>query len=64
MSDSATSGDGLRSTPTTCAPSSANSRADSAPMPLAVPVMTQTLPCRRPAMAQPSVEMKMVLTSV
>src|SRR3954452_7730923 len=37
----------LRSTPTTCAPSSSNRRADSAPMPPAAPVITQTLPARR-----------------
>src|SRR5215218_4101149 len=38
----------LRSTPTTFAPSDLKSAADSAPIPLAVPVMTQTLPAKRP----------------
>ena len=38
----------LRSTPTTEAPSAANSAAVSAPMPLAEPVMTQTFPSNRP----------------
>ena len=33
-----------RSTPTTFAPSAAKRRADSAPMPLAAPVITQTFP--------------------
>src|SRR4051812_6216479 len=37
----------VRSTPTTIAPSSSNRRADSAPMPPAAPVITQTLPARR-----------------
>ena len=37
------------STPTTRAPSSAKRRADSAPMPLAAPVITQTLPSSRPS---------------
>src|SRR4051794_12558164 len=36
-----------RSTPTTIAPSSSNSRADSAPMPPAAPVITHTLPASR-----------------
>src|SRR3954468_23259974 len=39
-----------RSTPTTRAPSSENSRAVSAPMPLAAPVITQTLSSSRPGM--------------
>src|SRR3954451_14556293 len=38
-----------RSMPTTFAPSAANSRADSAPIPLAVPVTTQTFPSSLPA---------------
>src|SRR4051794_36913580 len=37
-----------RSTPATVAPSAPNRRALSAPIPLAAPVMTQTLPARRP----------------
>ena len=37
-----------RSTPTTSAPSARNSRAVSAPMPLAAPVITHTLPSSRP----------------
>src|SRR5262245_37705749 len=40
-----------RSTPTTRAPSSANRRAVSAPMPLAAPVITQTLPSSRPGIS-------------
>ena len=46
---------GLRSTPTTCAPSDWNRRADSAPMPLAVPVITQTLPSKPSGHQPPSV---------
>jgi hypothetical protein len=64
LSERSTSGDGLRSTPTTDAPSARNSVAVSAPMPLAVPVMTQTFPSSRPGIAYPSVETKIVLTSV
>ena len=37
-----------RSIPTTLAPSAAKSRADSAPIPLAAPVITQTLPSSLP----------------
>src|SRR4051794_2497355 len=40
-----------RSTPTTRAPSRANTCAASAPMPLAVPVITQTFPSSRPAIS-------------
>ena len=42
------------STPTTLAPPR-NSRAVSAPMPLAAPVITQTLPSSRPAISSSSV---------
>src|SRR3954447_16801931 len=42
-----------RSTPTTIAPSSLKRRAVSAPMPLAAPVMTQTLPSSRPTRSAP-----------
>ena len=38
----------LTSTPATFAPSAMKSRADSAPIPLAAPVITQTMPSRRP----------------
>ena len=41
------------STPTTFAPSSANSRHDSAPMPDAAPVMTQTFPASLPGISPP-----------
>jgi hypothetical protein len=48
---------GSRSTPTTVAPSSENSSAVAAPIPLAAPEITQTFPSSRPAMPQlPSVE--------
>src|SRR4051794_26688797 len=40
-----------RSIPTTVAPSRAKSRADSAPIPLAVPVITQTLPANLPGIS-------------
>ena len=43
------------STPTTLAPSAANSRAASAPMPLAAPVITQTFPSSLAAISCASV---------
>src|SRR4051812_16280768 len=50
--DSSPGAPSFRSTPTTCAPSSSNSRTASAPMPPAAPVITQTLPARRSAIGR------------
>ena len=47
--------DSGRSTASTCAPSSANSFADAAPMPDAAPVTMAILPESRPMMPQPTV---------
>ena len=59
----ASPGPSAKSATTTCAPSEANRRAVSRPIPLAAPVMTATRPSNLPA-TQTSVEMKTFLTSV